>query len=414
MPYTSVQQYGDEVPTRKPLQQMLPAPPAPQSPTQPSQPQPQAAGAAPAPGPNIAPQVSVQTPYQPQRQITPVQAPPDASYDPAQAAIQQTKQAPVAPQAPAPAPMTRMLSMAAPFPNYDGGGGDQNLQAQIDASLAANPQGTFGPSPSVDYSSQLPPGVAGAGPQPGGGGAPGAGVAQPNVASIYDSDPELLRFLGNKEGLLGKASAQRLQSLRNILIQLGDPALAKSLLGESDPILGAISEDPDKSTSSLAELARNYRNLTRDVEENLNNENLYYSGHRQGRVLPELANDQLRERAKLLSGAQGQISDLDKALLDFENDLGWQETQVREGAYGRAKDEALATGIGADEAANPADVAAQAGGAAPLPYMPTPGPNIGMSGEATPEAIAALLALINKERTNPIGVGSGSRNFQAA
>lgn len=336
---------------------------------------------APAPAPAPAPVQQQQPAYQPQRPITPV-GPPAAAYDPAQAAIAQTKQAT--------SPMSVML---------DAG----DLQAKIAASLAANPQGTFGPSPQVDYPKQgelgeAPAGAAdpvqtslaanpqsaGLGPSPNvdyGYGIPEQELTPEQIqeasrkraASLYDADPELLRFLGDKPGRIGKAKTQMTEALRQLVLRLGDKDLARSLLGD-DPILGAISADPDSSTSELASLARNYRDLTRGVEEQLNQEGLHYSGHRQGRVLPGLANDQLRDQAALVGSAQEKIGGLNRGLLDFENAVTGEELTAREGAYGRSLEEALKYNYGA------------AAGKKPTTTTPTPTGPTGPVAPATPAA----------------------------
>lgn len=96
----------------------------------------------------------------------------------------------------------------------------------------------------------------------------------------YTTDPTLQAMLSGSAQDETDADAQALAARRSVLGQYGDRTLASSVLGEGDPTLGSVSDNPDTSTSTLARLKRSYGQTVHDSEESMNQGNLFYGGAR--------------------------------------------------------------------------------------------------------------------------------------
>lgn len=95
----------------------------------------------------------------------------------------------------------------------------------------------------------------------------------------YDinTDPALQQITA----LLGQsddqAQASALKQRQNLLLAYGDPTVASSVLGDTDPIVKAASGNP---TSTVAQLNQSRDRNLKTLDDQLNDQNLAYSGYR--------------------------------------------------------------------------------------------------------------------------------------
>lgn len=168
----------------------------------------------------------------------------------------------------------------------------------------------------------------------------------------FQSNPALVEARARATSGRDRALAQIQEGRRQALINFGSQDVARGVLGANDPTVAAISSDPDKSNSVLAQIARGNRDTVNATDEALNQDNLFYSGHR-AKTLANLATEKLRSESAAEAALRQQLS-------GFTGDQGSAEEQYRQaiadaqqGAYGSALDQALQYGIGPAEAAPP-------------------------------------------------------------
>ena len=185
----------------------------------------------------------------------------------------------------------------------------------------------------------------------------------PNMQSQFRQNPLYTQAvaeanLGFQE-TRGNIGAQQ----QNLLLQLGNPQLAKSVYmtnwlrnrqkipgsgkGKKDPRfrikqitpfehaqLQAIraGADPMTGTSTFAQIGRGYQLQQEQMNNELNAANLFYSGYR-GKQLGDLAHSRQVEEANALFGAQNQLTGMNQQLLQAQQLRRDQILKAAQGAY---------------------------------------------------------------------------------
>lgn len=168
-----------------------------------------------------------------------------------------------------------------------------------------------------------------------------APVAGGGSSMDYSSDPMLQRARALAQQNIASAQAAELAQRQAALIDYGfDPNFA-SLYGDQN----AAGAAKGNTMSVLARLARQHEDRARNLDENLNKSNLYYSGYRGTQIARE-GQDYLGEQytaaqqlRALLSGYSGQLA----GVRSNENERVYNAEQD---AYQRALDFALQYGGG--------------------------------------------------------------------
>jgi hypothetical protein len=141
--------------------------------------------------------------------------------------------------------------------------------------------------------------------------------------------------LRQREVARSAAAAKRAQAA----IEYGDPS---GVQGLDEQTIAAARDNP---FSVLRNLERDYQTGVRDLEENLNAANLFYSGYR-GTKLGEAATDYQSRRASAASAFQGLLADVENALAQALLQADWAEAAALQDAYARALQQALEYGYG--------------------------------------------------------------------
>jgi hypothetical protein len=192
-------------------------------------------------------------------------------------------------------------------------------QAQINASLAANPQGTFGPSPQVDYSPFGDQFASGGlnfetkGDQP-------ASSFGERVKAAQFYDPSIDYLKGLKEQQMGKLKAGTLEQQKRRLLAFGSRELAAKILGENDPFLSQISDDPTKSTSWMAEANRRLRQLLSQTSENLGHSYGLWNSSGRTNALSDLGREHQVAVARESEAVQDDLAAMQSTLTQAESD----------------------------------------------------------------------------------------------
>lgn len=279
-----------------------------------------------------------------------------------------------------------------------GGGKQQSPLARYLSSVSgagravpgANATGGFGGQPpderpSIDQSGGVtPPAASGAPPAfgPAGSAANQTPPALPGVSTDYSSDPTLQAMLGGSATDETDADAQALAARRSVLGQYGDKSLAESVLGAGDPTVGAIGDNPDTSTSTLARLKRGYATTQQATNESDNQNNISYGGHHVLN-LANLAKDEQTQEADASTSVNDALNQIGATLASTKGTIRNTKIQAEQQAADRAAQAAILAalnggggggGAGHLTPTPPADTAATAASGAAV------GPN-GVAGE---------------------------------
>lgn len=167
----------------------------------------------------------------------------------------------------------------------------------------------------------------------------------------YQDDPILVAQRAAAEASLAGAKSRGKEAQRRLLIQLGNPELARQILGADDPTLAQITGGP---TSTMGRIKTGYEQGVRHAEEGFNapGVNAFYSSAR-GKGLSELAQQRQMQEFDALQAAQGGLSNISEGLAGAE--AAYREALISgdTGAYERAQQRALEFGIGPEPAAEP-------------------------------------------------------------
>lgn len=150
----------------------------------------------------------------------------------------------------------------------------------------------------------------------------------------YHADPALLGIEAADNTTRDNADTSALASRRGLLAQFGDQGLASKVLGADDPTLGAISADPDQSTSILARLARSYRDTTAANEDARNKGNLWYSSAR-AEGLNNDARDYSTAQADATANAQQQLDAISNSLASVKGGADSSDAAAEQDAFAR-------------------------------------------------------------------------------
>lgn len=168
--------------------------------------------------------------------------------------------------------------------------------------------------------------------------APSAGGAgaQPSPFDL-NADPVLQQVQAQMAASNSQASAGALSQEEQALLQLGDPALAATILGNNSPMLGSIKNNPE---SQYAQLQRQYQQQLQQFGETID-PSLVDSGYRvqQEGNMAQALQDSLAQAA---SGFQSQYQQIQNALQQQEAQNADTLSQAWSDAYNRALEQQLA------------------------------------------------------------------------
>lgn len=202
-------------------------------------------------------------------------------------------------------------------------------QAQVSASLAANPNASHGPYMGPTMPAQYTPP-----PSP------------PTAAAVNSYDLSTDPALKQIQSLAGlsdtQAQAGALQQRQNLLLAYGDPNVAASVLGATDPIVTAAAQNPTSTVHQLAQQRdRNVKTLDDQLE---GTPNLGYSGYR---ITQETQAGQDYQNALAQAAAQlnQNLGSVDSNLASVLSANNEQRVQGINSAADRAAQAAAQTGV---------------------------------------------------------------------
>jgi hypothetical protein len=205
--------------------------------------------------------------------------------------------------------------------------------------------------------------------------------APPTAAAVNSYDISTDPALKQIQSLAGlsdqQAQAGALQQRQQLLLAYGDPTVASSVLGATDPIVQAAAQNPTSTVHQLGE--QRDRNL-KQLEDQLNAANLGYSGYK---VTQETQAGQDFQNALAQAAAQlnQNLGGVDQNLAQALAANNEQRVQGINSAADRAAQQAAQTGVDPGAPA-PSSLAAAAAGSAP---------------QGTPRAVDPVTqAIINK------------------
>lgn len=158
-------------------------------------------------------------------------------------------------------------------------------------------------------------------------------AAPPPAAQSVDwtSDPIYQLVTGQQNLAIANAKAEALKQQSQALIAYGDPNLALAVTG--DPNVAEAARQNKAST--LAQMVATNQKNVRDINENENQQNLFYSSDR-GYQLGLNQQAYLYNQANSYQGVQGQLSNIGTQLLAQEQNAYQAEQQAAADAYNRA------------------------------------------------------------------------------
>lgn len=176
-------------------------------------------------------------------------------------------------------------------------------------------EGGSGPSmPSIPKPpSSTPPSPSTSNNAPGGG---GSGSAPPPSFDL-NADPVLQQVQAQMASSNSMAQSSALSQEEQALLQLGDPALAASILGANDPMLAAIGNNPE---SQYAQLHRQYGQQLRQFDTTID-PSLVNSGYR------------VEQEGNMAQGLQDALS---QAASGFQNQYQGIQNQLAQTLAGNA------------------------------------------------------------------------------
>lgn len=149
-----------------------------------------------------------------------------------------------------------------------------------------------------------------------GGGSGGSGAAPPPAFDL-NADPVLQQVQAQMASANSMANASALSQEEQALLQLGDPALAKSILGANDPMLAAIGNNPE---SQYAQLHRQYGQQLRQFDTSID-PSLVNSGYR------------VEQEGNMAQGLQDALA---QAASGFQNEYQGIKNQLAQALAGNA------------------------------------------------------------------------------
>lgn len=168
--------------------------------------------------------------------------------------------------------------------------------------------------------------------------APSGSGAAPPPAFDLNADPVLQQVQAQMASANSMAQSSALSQEEQALLQLGDPALAASILGQNDPMVQAAANNPE---SQYAQLRRQYDQQLQNFGETID-PSLVNSGYRvqQEGQMAQALQDALAQAA---SGFQNQYAGIQNQLAQTEAQNADTLSQAWSDAYNRAVQQQLAT-----------------------------------------------------------------------
>lgn len=225
-------------------------------------------------------------------------------------------------------------------------------QAMIDQGFGG------GEVPHVAPGSSMPMSALGFGATPPAGGGGAAGM--PDIGKLdYQADPILQKVLAAMKAGLTTARGNALSQYKDLLLGFGSQELAKTtlskLLGQAgysdlpggkkiDKFLASVSDNPDTSQSTMAQLARALREATRTTNEGMSSSqggNLFFSGAH-ARSLRDLDYQHQAQTANATQALRQALFGASQGELATEQSWSQQILAAEEAAYSRALQVALA------------------------------------------------------------------------
>ena len=235
----------------------------------------------------------------------------------------------------------------APFPSLAGGGINTRSRAVLQGAMAGRPLVQRQQPVAQQRPAPAPPAAA-----DGGIGAALAklkaqtqdtSLAPKNVSYNYATDPLLqqVQALGtqSRQG----AESQALALKKQTAIDYGDEALARSLGDESTAL--AAKNNPN---SVRAQLQKSYQDAQTDLENQYNEQNLFYGGARI-KGLGDLAKTLTNEQAQAAGEQQKTLSGIEEQRLAAIRAADAADLQAQQEAYNRALQEAMESGYAPED-----------------------------------------------------------------
>lgn len=163
------------------------------------------------------------------------------------------------------------------------------------------------------------------------GAAPRTPVGPPTPAAYDINTDPALQTVNALTGMNDEqARAQALQQKQQQLLSYGDPSLVQGLLGDAT-LAQAAGANP---TSTLAGLSQQRDRNTHDLTENLNKQNLGYSGYRVTQET-QAGQDYQNALAQAAAGVNSNLGGIDSALAQALGQNQAQRIAAMQDAYGR-------------------------------------------------------------------------------
>lgn len=151
--------------------------------------------------------------------------------------------------------------------------------------------------------------------------APPAPPAPEAPAPSYDPSIDFLK--GQIGQQRGKLQASTLEAQKRRLLAFGSRELASKVLGENDPFLSQVSDDPTKSTSWMAEANRRLRQLLSQTSENLGHNYGLWNSSGRTQQLSDIGREHQVAVARESESVQDDLAGYQTTLTQAENE--WQQ-----------------------------------------------------------------------------------------
>lgn len=178
----------------------------------------------------------------------------------------------------------------------------------------------------------------------------GTTTNKPKVAAKnpydYSGDPILQQVIGNNLKLKTEADQLAADQQRKSLLGFGSVELAKKLFGGDQGFVDAVANNPFSVLGQLKHKYEGVGGLINQTNENLNNQNLFFSSERLNNQLPEVYRQRQQEEYTSTQNLQDALDQIASARTGTYNQTVQNEIQARQDAAQRAVTAALASGYG--------------------------------------------------------------------
>jgi cell division septum initiation protein DivIVA len=160
-------------------------------------------------------------------------------------------------------------------------------------------------------------------------------AVKPTLDVNYEADPILARIKAIGSKSVGEAASLAEAERKQAIIDTGLTDVGREV-GVDENTLTAAAQNP---LSLSAQLANEFSTRGRDLNESLNQANLFYSGHRADQ-LAELERSRMSEQSDLVRNLRSVLGGIDSGVLEAQELAAFQEQQAIEEAAARASEEA--------------------------------------------------------------------------